>query len=57
MWTDVFQITMMFAGLIAVLIQGSIDQDGFSKIWDYMVEGNRTDFFLYDIDTLNTWLS
>ena len=52
MWTDVFQIIMMFAGLMAVLVQGSIDQEGFSKIWDYMVEGNRTEFFLYDTQYL-----
>ena len=45
MWTDVFQIFMMFAGLFAVLIQGSIDQGGFGTIWQYMVDGERIEFF------------
>ncbi len=45
MWTDVFQICMMFAGLIAVLIRGSQDQGGFSKIVDIMEEGERIEFF------------
>ena len=45
MWTDVFQIGMMFAGLIAVLIRGSIDQGGFKNIWNVMDEGQRIEFF------------
>ena len=46
MWTDVFQVTMMFAGLVAVLIQGSIDYGGFSNIWKFLEEGNRVEFFV-----------
>ncbi len=45
MWTDVFQICMMFAGLIAVLIRGSQDQGGFDKIWKLMEDGERIEFF------------
>ena len=45
MWTDVFQIGMMFAGLIAVLIRGSMDQGGFGNIWRLMEEGQRIEFF------------
>ena len=45
MWTDAFQIVMMFVGLIAVLIRGSIDQGGFANIWRYMKEGDRLEFF------------
>jgi sodium-coupled monocarboxylate transporter 8/12 len=45
MWTDAFQIIMMFAGLIAVLIQGSVDMGGFGNIWQVMVDRNRTDFW------------
>lgn len=45
MWTDVFQIGMMFAGLTAVLIRGSLDQGGFANIWNKMEEGQRIEFF------------
>ena len=44
MWTDVFQIGMMFAGLIAVLIRGSMDFGGFRKIWNIVDEGQRIEF-------------
>ena len=45
LWTDVFQIGMMFAGLIAVLIRGSMDFGGFSNIWDIVDKGQRIEFF------------
>ena len=35
----------MFAGLIAVLIRGSMDQGGFGNIWRLMEEGQRIEFF------------
>ena len=44
MWTDSFQICMMFAGLIAVLIQGSINKGGFGKIWEENYNGGRIEF-------------
>jgi len=36
---------MMFAGLIAVLVKGSIDEGGFGNIWRYMEEGERIEFW------------
>ena len=47
MWTDTFQICMMFAGLFAVLIQGSIDAGGFANIWQHNAERGRVDFLEY----------
>lgn len=44
MWTDVFQICIMFAGLFAVLIKGSVDQGGFAQIWKYLEDGDRVEF-------------
>jgi hypothetical protein len=35
---------MMVAGLIAVLIKGSMDFGGFANIWKYMEEGERIHF-------------
>jgi Na+/pantothenate symporter len=45
MWTDAFQIIMMFAGLIAILIKGSMDHGGFGNIFNYLSEGQRIEFF------------
>ena len=44
MWTDVFQIGMMFAGLLAVLIQGSIEFGGFANIAKINYDGKRIEF-------------
>jgi sodium-coupled monocarboxylate transporter 8/12 len=58
MWTDVFQITLMFAGLIAILIQGSIDQGGFGNVWKILDESGRVEFFKWDPNPLmrhNAW--
>ena len=56
LWTDVFQICMMFAGLIAVLIRGSMDFDGFSNIWKIVDEGERIEFFKYIILKFIFWM-
>ena len=44
MWTDTFQIGMMFTGLFAVLIQGSINKGGFSQIWQDNADSGRVYF-------------
>lgn len=56
MWTDAFQMVMMFAGLIAILVKGSIDNGGFQNIFRYLAEGQRIEFFKYVLFTtsLNT---
>ncbi|XP_013391934.1 sodium-coupled monocarboxylate transporter 1 [Lingula anatina] len=50
MWTDTFQICMMFAGLLAVLIQGSIELGGFGNAWEKNIEGERINFLDFDPD-------
>lgn len=52
MWTDVFQITMMFAGMIAVVIKGSLLVDGFSNAWQIAYDGERVEFFDFSVDPL-----
>ena len=47
LWTDTFQLCMMFAGLIAVLVQGSVDKDGFGNIWKIMEKGQRLKWVKY----------
>ena len=44
LWTDTLQICFMFIGLIAVLIRGSIDFNGFGNIWRIMDEGERLEW-------------
>ena len=44
MWTDSFQICMMFAGLFAVIIQGAIIHGGFANIWEINNRGGRIIF-------------
>ncbi|KAI0221244.1 Sodium-coupled monocarboxylate transporter 1 [Lamellibrachia satsuma] len=50
MWTDVFQIGIMFIGLFAILIKGSLDHGGFGNIWTMMEEGDRIHFLDFDPD-------
>ena len=45
MWTDVFQITVMFAGMIAVVVVGSIKVGGWGNIWAALEESERVEFF------------
>ncbi|XP_078719561.1 sodium-coupled monocarboxylate transporter 1-like [Lampetra fluviatilis] len=42
-WTDVFQIGVMVAGYLAVIIQGTILQGGFSVTWERSQQGGRLD--------------
>ncbi|XP_055509707.1 sodium-coupled monocarboxylate transporter 1-like isoform X1 [Leucoraja erinacea] len=49
-WTDVFQICIMVAGLLAVLIQGLIYVGGIEKVWRIAERGGRLNFFDFDPD-------
>ncbi|XP_072339864.1 sodium-coupled monocarboxylate transporter 1-like [Scyliorhinus torazame] len=49
-WTDVFQICIMLAGLLALLIQGLIQVGGFEKVWRTAERGGRLNFFDFDPD-------
>lgn len=52
LWTDTFQVTMMIAGLLAVLIQGSIEVGGFSKAWEISRASGRIWFTDFDPDPI-----
>ena len=41
LWTDTFQAAIIVAGLLAVLIQGSIVVGGFGKAWEIADERQR----------------
>ncbi|KAK3582997.1 hypothetical protein CHS0354_005637 [Potamilus streckersoni] len=48
LWTDTFQAMMMVAGLMATLIQGSIEMGGFSKAWEIAANNERVYFDEFD---------
>ncbi|XP_046852724.1 sodium-dependent multivitamin transporter-like [Xenia sp. Carnegie-2017] len=49
-WTDVFQATVMVAGLITVFIVGTINVGGFDKVWQINKERGRLTFFDFNPD-------
>lgn len=49
-WTDVFQSMIMVAGLIIVVIVGSIEVGGFANVWEINDKFGRLNFFNFDPD-------
>ena len=43
-WTDVFQCIVMWIGLVAVIIRGSLVLGGFEEVWKTAYEGGRIEF-------------
>ena len=43
MWTDTFQMLVILAGFIAVLVKGSEEVGGFNVIWDTAKEAGHLD--------------
>ncbi|XP_071119283.1 sodium-coupled monocarboxylate transporter 1-like [Haliotis cracherodii] len=48
-WTDVLQYTLMYTGILAVTIKGTIDVGGVQEIWSRVESGGRLTF-IYDFD-------
>lgn len=44
LWTDAFQVIMMIVGVLATLIQGSIEVGGFAKAWEIASDNERVRF-------------
>ncbi|XP_006111564.2 sodium-coupled monocarboxylate transporter 2 [Pelodiscus sinensis] len=51
-WTDAFQLVVMVAGFLTVLIQGTVQNGGPSNIWENAMNGSRLDVFDFDVDPL-----
>lgn len=49
-WTDVFQIFIVFGGILAIMIQGVIKVGGWANVLDIAERGNRTELFDLSID-------
>lgn len=46
-WTDSFQIVILYVAMIAILVKGTIDIGGLSTVWERNAEFNRTNFLEY----------
>ncbi|XP_038676908.1 sodium-coupled monocarboxylate transporter 1 [Scyliorhinus canicula] len=51
-WTDVFQMGIMIAGFLAVIIRGVVVQGSFERIWNISYHGGRLNFWDFDPDPL-----
>ncbi|XP_019629944.1 PREDICTED: sodium-coupled monocarboxylate transporter 2-like [Branchiostoma belcheri] len=50
MWTDAFQVVVMVAGFLSVIIQGTMDVGGMARVWQLNTQGQRIQFFNFDPD-------
>ena len=46
-WTDSFQMLVMFAGMLTLLITGSMKLGGLDVAWDIANKNGRIVFFVY----------
>ncbi|KAH9509620.1 Sodium-coupled monocarboxylate transporter 1, partial [Bulinus truncatus] len=49
-WTDVFQSLVMLAGILAIVIQGTLKVGSLSAVWDINDKWERIAFFNFDPD-------
>ncbi|XP_055872563.1 sodium-coupled monocarboxylate transporter 1-like [Biomphalaria glabrata] len=49
-WTDVFQALIMMAGIMSILIQGTIKVGSWSRVWEISQKWERIKFFNFDPD-------
>jgi hypothetical protein len=46
-WTDCFQVMVLYASMFAVLIKGTLDIGGVAVVWERNYQTGRSDFFKY----------
>lgn len=44
-WTDTFQVVVLYAAMFTILIKGTSDIGGFNVVWERNAAFNRTNFF------------
>ncbi|GFR92974.1 sodium-coupled monocarboxylate transporter 1 [Elysia marginata] len=49
-WTDVFQASVMLAGVLSIAIQGTIKAGGLARVWEINEEWDRLRFFTWSPD-------
>lgn len=50
MWTDAFQMIVMFGAMLTVVIKGCLDAGGLEVVWEKNVQGNRIQFWEFNPD-------
>jgi hypothetical protein len=46
-WTDCFQVVILYSSMFAVLVKGTIDIGGLATVWERNIQSGRSDFFKY----------
>jgi hypothetical protein len=46
-WTDCFQVMILYSSMFAVLVKGTIDIGGLATVWERNSQSGRSDFFKY----------
>ncbi|XP_022250400.1 sodium-coupled monocarboxylate transporter 1-like [Limulus polyphemus] len=49
-WTDLFQVTMMFIAMFVVVFKGAADEGGWANVWQKNLDGQRIEFFNFNPD-------
>ncbi|KAK7572068.1 hypothetical protein V9T40_014540 [Parthenolecanium corni] len=49
-WTDTFQVVVLYTALFVILIKGTIDVGGLQVVWQTNSMYNRTDLFNWDLN-------
>ncbi|XP_021935156.1 sodium-coupled monocarboxylate transporter 1-like isoform X2 [Zootermopsis nevadensis] len=49
-WTDCFQVLILYSSMFGVLVKGTIDVGGLAVVWERNVQSGRSDFFNWSID-------
>jgi solute carrier family 5 (sodium-coupled monocarboxylate transporter), member 8/12 len=44
-WTDTFQVLVLYSSMVAILVKGTFDLGGVGVVWERNAAMNRTDFF------------
>uniref|UniRef100_A0A4W3HX75 Sodium-coupled monocarboxylate transporter 1-like n=1 Tax=Callorhinchus milii TaxID=7868 RepID=A0A4W3HX75_CALMI len=51
-WTDVFQMSIMISGFLAVVIRATVVENGIAQIWNNSYHGGRLNFWDFNPDPL-----
>jgi solute carrier family 5 (sodium-coupled monocarboxylate transporter), member 8/12 len=44
-WTDTFQVIVMFIAMLAVVLRGNFEVGGFARVWNVTQQSGREEFF------------
>ncbi|XP_067131950.1 putative sodium-dependent multivitamin transporter [Centruroides vittatus] len=54
-WTDVFQVILMYTTVMAILVKGCMDVGGFGEMWRISEKGGRITVPNFDFDVTNRY--